>query len=120
MISLKSSTIRIQVSKDIIQEVLDGKRFHLELIASKHWKKELLDIKLIDNQLIKSLKEIETIVICNGLHPDLPIYKYNCIRYFLDEKNNNFIFQLGESLEDEQSSSANNKIKSVKQLNLFD
>ncbi len=98
MISIKNKNIRLQVSKTILNEILNSNRFHIELVASKYWIKELIDINLIDNKLIKTLKTIETITISNGLHPELPIYKYNCLRYFISENTDKFIFQLGDKL----------------------
>ncbi len=121
MIHIKDKNIKIQVSKVILDEVLESKRFHLELPTSKHWIKELLDVKLMDDKLIKSLKEIITISISNGMHPQLPVYTYNCIRYFINETQDKFIFQLGDKITQTNPTIKPSKpTKATKQLNLFD
>ncbi|MCK5110391.1 MAG: hypothetical protein KAQ94_02635 [Arcobacteraceae bacterium] len=121
MIHIKDKNIRMQVSKVILDEVLEFKRFHLELPTSKHWIKELMDIKLIDDKLIKSLKDITTISISNGMHPQLNVYTYDCIRYFINETQDKFIFQLGDKIKETNTVMKQQKpIKATKQLNLFD
>ena len=99
MIYVDNKNIRVQVKKEILDGVLNQKIFHIELEASKYWKKELFDVRLIDDNLTFNIKEIDTISISNGLHPALPVYNYNCIRYFLNKNTNKFIFQLGESIQ---------------------
>ncbi len=113
MISIINRNLRIQVKKLVLKELLSGKRFHIELESSKYWKKELIDIKLVDDELVTALKQIDTITISNGLHPDLPIYKYESLRYFLDKENNKFVFQLGQNLTKAKTPIV------TKQLNLF-
>ena len=117
MILIKDTSIRIQVSKEIIQELLDLKRFHLELLATKHWKKELLDVKLVDDELQYNLREIKTITVSNGLHPELPVYEYECIRFSLSDDEKKFVFQLGKRLNQEEVQQEKFK---PKQLNIFD
>jgi hypothetical protein len=103
MINITSKHIKIQVKKDTLNDILLQKAFHVELNASKHWQKELINVELIDNNLTYTLKEIATITIANGLHTSLPSYKFECIRYFLNENQNKFIFQLGVKILDKQS-----------------
>ncbi len=114
MIYIKNTNIKIQVSKTILDEVLQSKRFHLELKASKYWRKELIDVKLVNDKLVTKLKDIHTISISNGLHPDLPVYNYECIRFFLNKDTKKFVFQLGDKITKDIKLSDTNK-----QLNLF-
>ena len=103
MINITSKHIKIQVKKNILNDILLQKTFHVELNVSKHWKKELINVELIDDNLTYSLKEITTITIVNGLHTSLPSYKFECIRYFLNENQTKFIFQLGAKILNTQS-----------------
>ena len=119
MIFIKNNNIRIQVTKLILDEVLTGKRFHLELDASKHWKKELIDVKIVDDELVTTLVNIKTITISNGLHASLPTYDFYCIRYFLDKDNSKFVFQFGDEIQTIDETINVKEVKSTKQLNLF-
>jgi hypothetical protein len=110
VIQIKGSNIKVQVKKQILEEILDQTRFHIELKASKFWKKELIDVKVVDDKLVANLKKIDTITISNGLHSSLPTYQYQCLRYTLNEKKDKFIFQLGDKIT---------KDKKVVQLQLF-
>ncbi len=116
MVYLKDSNLKVQVSKEILKDILNELRFHIDLKASKYWKKELIDASLENDKLVYKLKDIKTLSISNGLHPELPTYKYNCIRYFLNEDNSKFIFQLGGKINDKIET---NDLKHSTQLNLF-
>lgn len=121
MIYVNDKNIKIQITKNILENILDSKQFHLELPTSKYWLKELIDVKLVDDKLIKSLKKIETITIANGMHSSLPVYTYHCLRYFINEMQDKFIFQLGDKIATKEPKVEPKKVLKVKkQLNLFD
>ena len=92
------TTIKLQISKTILENILNRKNTNIEINASKYWIKELLDISLVDDKLVSSLKSIKQIYLSNGLHKNLPIYCYECLDYKYDNKNNKFIFNLGKKL----------------------
>jgi hypothetical protein len=119
MTKVTNNNLKIQVDKTTLDDILDSKRFHIELLTSKYWIKQLLDIKLEDDKLVKTLKTIKTISISNGMHKQLPVYTYSCLRYFVNDTQDKFIFQLGKKLK-ENIPQIKTKPKVIKQLNLFD
>ena len=91
--------LHLSISKDLFEDILSNKIKQLIKNATKHWKKVLLEPKIIDDTIYYELNKIEKLYLSNGLGEDKPAIVVECRGLIQDKQNNQFIFELGNVLE---------------------
>ncbi|WP_198304418.1 hypothetical protein [Arcobacter vandammei] len=91
--------MKISINKDIFEKILSKNISTLEKVSSSFWKKELLEIKIVDDKIVYKPYKFEKIVLTNGLGEDKPqlIIELKNIEYL--ENRGVFIFYFGNILE---------------------
>ncbi len=91
--------LKISINKDIFEKILSKNISTLEKVSSSFWKKELLEIKIVDDKIVYKPYKFEKIVLTNGLGEDKPqlIIELKNIEYL--ENRGVFIFYFGNILE---------------------
>jgi diguanylate cyclase (GGDEF)-like protein len=90
---------KISVSKDLFEEILLKKTNILKKENTKYWKKELLEVKILNDKLSYSIKSIDKLIITNGLGNDKPYMKVECLDIVYSPSKECFEFYLGKVLE---------------------
>ena len=104
----KENTSKLLVSKDIFEDILLIKTQTLEKQASKHWKKELYEPKIVDNKIIYEVKQISKLFISNGLGDDKPSLTIECNSVEFFKEKGCFVFNLGKVLEQKNTTMGEN------------
>lgn len=90
---------KFSINKDIFENILLKKVNFIEKKATSYWKKEFLSPKIIENSIFYDIKNIEKIVISNGLGDDKPKIIVECLKIEYDNENFVFKIYLGKILE---------------------
>lgn len=90
---------KISVNKDLFSNILLKKLCIIEKESSNYWKKELFEPIIIENELIYKIKQINKLLITNGLGEDKPQIVIECLKIDFIEQKNVFEFHLGKILE---------------------
>ncbi len=90
---------KISVDKDLFKDIQFKKTHILEKETSKYWQKELLEPKIIDDKIKYSIKQVDKLIITNGLGEDKPQLTIECDKIDYSAKKDIFEFYLGKILE---------------------
>lgn len=90
---------KLSISKELLEDVFFKKILIIEKEATKYWKKELLEPKIVDNNIYYDIKNIGKIVFTNSFGEDKPQIIVECkkIEYLKDK--NLFKIYIGKILE---------------------
>lgn len=90
---------KISVDKELFKDIQFKKRNLIEKATSKYWQKELLEPKIENDKIKYGIKQIDTLLITNGLGDDKPQLTIECKKIDYSFKKDIFEFHLGKILE---------------------
>jgi len=90
---------KISVSKELFKDIQFKKIHILEKNTSKYWQKELLEPKIENDKIKYSIRQIDKLIITNGLGVDKPQLTIECEKIDYSIKKDIFEFYLGKILE---------------------
>lgn len=90
---------KLSVNKELFEDILLKKTNLLTKENNKYWKKELLDISIINDKISYKLKQFDKLTITNGLGLDKPQLVVECIELKYSNSYDRFEFNLGKILE---------------------
>ncbi|MCG3718392.1 hypothetical protein [Aliarcobacter butzleri] len=90
---------KLSVNKDLFSRILSKKLYVIEKESSNYWKKELLEPIIIENKLTYKIKQINKLLITNGLGEDKPQIVIECLKIDFSRQKGIFEFYLGKILE---------------------
>ncbi|MDK2061627.1 hypothetical protein ACOTWV_02055 [Aliarcobacter butzleri] len=90
---------KLSVNKDLFSRILSKKLYVIEKERSNYWKKELLEPIIIENKLTYKIKQINKLLITNGLGEDKPQIVIECLKIDFSQQKGIFEFYLGKILE---------------------
>ncbi|EFU69101.1 conserved hypothetical protein [Aliarcobacter butzleri JV22] len=90
---------KLSVNKDLFSKILSKKLYVIEKESSNYWKKELLEPIIIENKLTYKIKQINKLLITNGLGEDKPQIVIECLKIDFAQQKGIFEFYLGKILE---------------------
>ena len=90
---------KISLSRELFDEILNQNSKQLFKNSSKYWKKELLEPKLINDELTYSLRQFDKLKLTNGLGEDKPQIVVECNEVKYSSSHDRFEFFLGEIIE---------------------
>ncbi|AGR77607.1 hypothetical protein [Aliarcobacter butzleri] len=90
---------KLSVNKDLFSRILSKKLYVIEKESSNYWKKELLEPIIIENKLTYKIKQINKLLITNGLGEDKPQIVIECLKIDFSQQKGIFEFYLGKILE---------------------
>ena len=91
--------LHISINKTLFEDILSIKEKQLIKDASRHWKKVLLEPRIIDDKIYYEINKVKKLYLCNGLGDEKPGIVIECKDIIQDKENNSFIFELGSILE---------------------
>ncbi|MEV9616241.1 hypothetical protein [Aliarcobacter butzleri] len=90
---------KLSVNKDLFSKIVSKKLYVIEKESSNYWKKELLEPIIIENKLTYKIKQINKLLITNGLGEDKPQIVIECLKIDFSQQKGIFEFYLGKILE---------------------
>lgn len=90
---------KISVDKDLFKDIQFKKTSILEKDTSKYWQKELLEPRIVNDKIKYSIKQVEKLIITNGLGEEKPQLTIECEKIDYSSKKDIFEFYLGKILE---------------------
>ncbi|KLE06172.1 hypothetical protein [Aliarcobacter butzleri] len=105
---------KLSVNKDLFSKILSKKLYVIEKESSNYWKKELLEPIIIKNKLTYKIKQINKLLITNGLGEDKPQIVIECLKIDFSQQKSIFEFYLGKILE--QKNIAEIKVEDEKDI----
>jgi len=90
---------KISVDKKLFDDILLKKTLVLTKENNKYWKKELLDVKIINNKISYNINQFTSLTITNGLGDDKPQLVVECLKVEYSSSFDRFEFHLGKVLE---------------------
>jgi len=90
---------KISVDKELFKDIQFRKTHILEKETSKYWQKELLEPKIINDKIKYSIKQVNKLIITNGLGEEKPQLTIECDKVDYSAKKDIFEFHLGKILE---------------------
>ncbi|MBF7071371.1 hypothetical protein L5F43_08945 [Aliarcobacter butzleri] len=90
---------KLSVNKDLFSKILSKKLYVIEKESSNYWKKELLEPIIIENKLTYKIKQINKLLLTNGLGEDKPQIVIECLKIDFSQQKGIFEFYLGKVLE---------------------
>ncbi|WP_323593779.1 hypothetical protein [Aliarcobacter butzleri] len=90
---------KLSLNKDLFSKILSKKLYVIEKESSNYWKKELLEPIIIENKLTYKIKQINKLLITNGLGEDKPQIVIECLKIDFSQQKSIFEFYLGKILE---------------------
>lgn len=90
---------KISIDKNLFEDILLKKDKILKKDASKYWKKELIEPIIKDDKISYTIKQVDKLILTNGLGEDKPSIAIECKRVDYSAKSNQFIFDLGKIYE---------------------
>ena len=90
---------KLSVNKDLFSKILSKKLYVIEKESSNYWKKELLEPIIIENKLTYKIKQINKLLLTNGLGADKPQIVIECLKIDFSQQKGIFQFYLGKILE---------------------
>lgn len=94
---------KISISKELFQDVLLKKINILEKETSKYWQKELLEPRIENDKIKYGIKQIDKLILTNGLGDEKPQLTIECKKVDYSFKKNIFEFHLGKIIEQKNS-----------------
>ena len=91
--------LHISIPKTQFEDILSNKEKQLIKDATKHWKKVLLEPKIIEDKIYYEINKNEKLYLSNGLGEEKPAIVIECKNTIQDKEKNVFIFELGNILE---------------------
>lgn len=91
--------LSISVSKDLFHDIVSTQLKVVEKEVTPYWKKELLDISIVNDKIHYDIKNVDKITILNGLGEDKPSVVALCEKIDYNMKKNIFEFHLGRIIE---------------------
>ena len=91
--------LKLSINKNLFDSILIRKINILEKKNSNYWKKELLEPIIIENKLTYKIRQIEKIVLVNGLGENKPQMIIECKKVDYSIENECFEFHLGKIIE---------------------
>lgn len=91
--------LSISVSKALFDDIVTTKQKTIEKEMTPYWKKELLDIKIVDDAIRYDTVEVEKLKISNGLGKDKPTVIAQCEAINYNAKKNLFEIIIGDIIE---------------------
>jgi len=91
--------LHISLSKTLFEDILSNKEKQLIKSATKHWKKVLLEPKIINDKIYYEINKFKKIYLSNGLGEEKPAIVIECTNIIEDKEQNIFIFELGSIQE---------------------
>ena len=98
-ILFEESMLHISVPKELFEEISTTKIKTISKEMSKHWQKELLDVKIVNDKIQYDIKQVDKIKISNGLGEEKPTLIIECENIEFNGKKNSFDIKLGRILE---------------------
>ena len=108
--------LHISIKKKLFEDILSNTKKQLIKDASKHWKKVLLEPKIVENKIYYEVNEIDKLYLSNGLGAQKPAIVIKCIKIKQDKESNQFIFELGSILEHKNININKKKDELIEQL----
>ncbi len=99
---------KISVDKVLFKDIQFKKIHILEKETSKYWQKELLEPKIINDKIKYSIKQVDKLIITNGLGEEKPQLTIECEKVDYSNKKDIFEFHLGKILEQRNTDLADN------------
>lgn len=90
---------KISVNKELFKDIQFKKINILEKDTSKYWQKELLEPKIEDDKIKYNIKQIDKLLITNGLGDEKPQLTVECEKVDYSFRKDIFEFHLGKILE---------------------
>lgn len=90
---------KISLGKELFEDILLKKIFKIEKQNSKYWKKELIEVKIIDDNISYAIKQIDKLFLSNGLGENKPQMIVECKKVDYSVSNDSFEFFLGKIIE---------------------
>ncbi len=91
--------LHISVAKTKFADILTTKDKTLTKEITNYWKKELLDISLLNDKIKYKIKKIDKLKISNGFGEDKPVVIIECLGLEYNALKNHFEFKLGYIME---------------------
>lgn len=91
--------LHISVAKDLFEDITTTKQKILSKEMTQHWKKKLLDIKIVNDKITYEIKKVNELKISNGLGEDKPIIIIECENIVYNGKKDTFDIYLGRIIE---------------------
>jgi diguanylate cyclase (GGDEF)-like protein len=99
---------KISVDKELFKDIQFKKTNIIEKKTSKYWQKELLEPKIVNDKIRYSIKQVDKLLITNGLGDDKPQLTIDCEKIDYSVKKDIFEFNLGKILEQRNTDLADN------------
>lgn len=91
--------LHISVPKELFDDISTTKQKVLSKEMTKHWKKELLEIQIVNDKIRYDIKSIDSLKISNGLGADKPMLIIECEKIEYNGKKETFDIRLGKIIE---------------------
>ena len=95
---------KFSVSKELFDDILLKKTTTLKKQSSKYWKKELINVEILENKINYSIKQVDKIFISNGLGENKPQLVVACKKIDYLTSQDSFVFYLDNILEQKNTS----------------
>ncbi len=90
---------KISVDKELFKDIQFKKISMIEKDTSKYWQKELLEPTIENDKIKYSIKQVDTLVITNGLGEEKPQLTVECTKVDYSFSKDIFEFHLGKIIE---------------------
>lgn len=91
--------LHISVGKELFEDIVTTKQKIIHKEFTNYWKKELLDISIVNDKISYDIKKVERLKISNGLGEEKPTLIVSCEQIQYNAKKNTFELYLGYILE---------------------
>jgi len=108
--------LHISITKTLFEAILSNTQKRLIKEASKHWKKVLLEPRIIEDKIYYEINKYKKIYLSNGLGSEKPALVIECKDIIQDKNQNQFIFELGSILEHKNIDVNKKKDELIEQL----
>lgn len=90
---------KLSLSKDLFEDILSKKLLFIEKKATNYWKKELFIPKIVDDAIFFEIKQVDKLLISNGLGEDKAQVVIECLKIEYLKELCLFRFYFGKILE---------------------
>lgn len=91
--------LKISVDRNLFEDILLKRTLIITKDNNKYWKKELLNVKIVNDKISYSINQYDKLTITNGLGDDKPKLVVECKEISFSTSYDRFEFQLGKILE---------------------
>ncbi|MFA7084857.1 MAG: GGDEF domain-containing protein [Arcobacteraceae bacterium] len=91
--------LQILLPKELFEDIVLTKQKIIEKKVNNYWKKELLDISIVDDKIHYKIKTIQKLRVANEYGEDKPNIVVECLKLDYNVKKNMFEFYLGKIIE---------------------